>query len=137
MIPLVERFMSTKTYSIPSDKSVAEGAQEMAAHEIGSLLVTREGACVGIITDVDVVRKVVAKGLDPATTPVAQVMHAPLVTIEADQTVMEANDRMESEAIRHLAVTRGEEVIGVFSVRDLLRPLYMEEEVGLFLGPPE
>lgn len=137
MIPRVERFMSMKIHSIPFDKSIAEGAREMATHEIGSLLVTREGVYVGMITDVDIVRKVVAKRLDPLTTPAAQVMRAPLVTIEADQTVMEANDRMESEGIRHLAVTRGGEVIGVFSVRDLLRPLYMEEMAGFFLGPPE
>lgn len=137
MIPLVERFMSMKIHSIPFDKRIAEGAREMAANEIGSLLVTREGVYVGIVTDVDIVRKVVAKRLDPATTPVSQVMRVPLVTIEADQTVMEANDRMESEGIRHLAVTRGGEVVGIFSVRDLLRPLYMEEMAGFFLGPPE
>lgn len=41
------------------------------------------------------------------------------------------------KGIRHLAVTRGGEVIGIFSVRDLLRPLYMEEMAGFFLGPQE
>lgn len=137
MIPQVERFMTLRIHAISFDKSVAEGAKEMAAHEIGSLLVTRDGAYVGIISDVDIVRKTVAKRLDPDATPVAQIMRTPLVTIEADRTVLEANDLMETHGIRHLAVTRGGEVIGLFSVRDLLRPLYMEEMAGFFLGPPE
>ncbi len=137
MIPLVERFMTMKIAAIGAEQNISEAAKEMATHEIGSLLVTREGTYVGIITETDMVRKVIAKQLDPAGILVWQVMHFPLITIEADKTVMEANDLMESEKIRHLAVTRGGEVIGIFSVRDLLRPLYMEEMAGFFLGPPE
>lgn len=137
MIPLVERFMTTKINTIDAEQNIAEAAKEMANHGIGSLLVTREGAYVGIVTEADVVRKVISKQLDPAGILVWQVMQFPLITIEADKTVMEANDLMESEKIRHLAVTRGGEVIGIFSVRDLLRPLYMEEMAGFFLGAPE
>lgn len=137
MIPLVERFTTMKINAIDADENISEAAKGMAADAIGSLLVTREGAYVGIITETDMVRKVIAKQLDPAGILVWQVMHFPLITIEADKTVMEANDLMESEKIRHLAVTRGGEVIGIFSVRDLLRPLYMEEMTGFFLGPPE
>lgn len=137
MIPLVERFMTMKIAAIGAEQNISEAAKEMATHEIGSLLVTREGTYVGIITETDMVRKVIAKQLDPSGILVWQVMHFPLITIEADKTVMEATDLMESEKIRHLAVTRGGEVIGIFSVRDLLRPLYMEEMAGFFLGPPE
>jgi CBS domain-containing protein len=137
MTPLVERFMTTKINTIDAEQNIAEAAKEMAMHRIGSLLVTREGAYVGIVAEADIVRKVIAKQLDPAGILVWQVMQFPLITIEADRTVMEANDLMEERGIRHLAVTRGEEVVGVFSVRDLLRPLYMEEMAGFFLGPPE
>ncbi|NKE70832.1 cyclic nucleotide-binding/CBS domain-containing protein [Candidatus Manganitrophus noduliformans] len=137
MIPLVERFMTTKINAIDAEKNIAEVAKEMANHRIGSLLVTRKGTYVGIITETDIVRKVIAKQLDPSGIPARQVMQSPLITIEADRTVMEANDLMEGKGIRHLAVTRGGEVVGVFSVRDLLRPLYMEEMAGFFLGPPE
>ncbi|MFY9268330.1 MAG: CBS domain-containing protein [Candidatus Manganitrophaceae bacterium] len=137
MIPLVERFMTMKIHALTADQSIAEAANEMAKHEIGSLLVTWEGAYVGIITEVDLVRKGIAKRLDPGTTSVGEVMRTPPVMIEADQTVMEANDLMESEQVRHLAVTRGGKIVGIFSVRDLLRPLYMEEMAGFFLGPPE
>lgn len=137
MIPLVERFTTMKINAIDADENISEAAKGMAADAIGSLLVTREGAYVGIITETDIVRKVIAKQLDPAGILVWQVMQFPLITIEADRTVMEANDLMEAKGIRHLAVTCGGEVVGVFSVRDLLRPLYMEEMAGFFLGPPE
>lgn len=137
MTPLVERFMTTKINTIDAEQNIAEAAKEMANHGIGSLLVMREGAYVGIVAEADIVRKVIAKKLDPASILVWQVMQFPLITIEADRTVMEANDLMEEKGVRHLAVTRGEEVIGVFSVRDLLRPLYMEEMAGFFWVPPE
>jgi CBS domain-containing protein len=137
MIPQVERFMTMKIAAIGAERNISEAAKEMATNAIGSLLVTREGTYVGIITEADIVRKVIAKQLDPSGILVRHVMQFPLVTIEADRTVMEANDLMESKGIRHLAVTRAGVVIGVFSVRDLLRPLYMEEMAGFFLGPPE
>jgi len=137
MTPLVERFMTTKINTIDAEQNIAEAAKEMANHRIGSLLVTREGAYVGIVAEADIVRKVIAKKLDPSGILVWQVMQFPLITIEADRSVMEANDLMEEKGVRHLAVTRGEEVIGVFSVRDLLRPLYMEEMAGFFWVPPE
>lgn len=137
MIPQVERFMTMKINAIGADQTLSKAAKEMATHAVGSLLVTGEGGYVGIITEADLVRKVIAKERDPSGILVGEVMQSPLVTIEADKTVMEANDLMEAKGIRHLAVTRGGEVIGVFSVRDLLRPIYMEEMAGFFLGPPE
>lgn len=132
MIPTVERLMSKKIFSIPSGRSVREAAEQMAGHAIGSLLVSRDGGFVGILTEVDIVRKVVAEGLDPNLIPVAQVMTSPLITIEADRSVIGANDLMERKKIRHLAVTQRGEIIGVISVRDFLHPLYLEQEATGF-----
>ncbi len=130
MIPSVEKLVSKKIFSIAEEKSVLEAAEEMAGNEIGSLLVTREGIYVGIITEVDIVRKVVAKEMSPAQVSVATVMASPLITIEANQSVVDANDLMEQRKVRHLGVTRKGEIIGVLSVRDLLHPLYVEQEAG-------
>ncbi len=132
MIPTVERLMSKKIFSIPSERGVREAAEQMAGHAIGSLLVSRDGGFVGILTEVDIVRKVVAEGLDPNLIPVAQVMTSPLITIEADRSVIGANDLMERKKIRHLAVTQRGEIIGVISVRDFLHPLYLEQEATGF-----
>ncbi|MFQ5949115.1 MAG: cyclic nucleotide-binding/CBS domain-containing protein [Nitrospiria bacterium] len=116
-----------KTYSVAPEKSTEECAMEMARHEVGSILVTREGNYVGIITEVDIIRKVVAMKLNPATVSVEKVMASPLVTIDADRSVVDANELMEKNKIRHLGVSRNGKVIGMLSVRDLLHPLYIEQ----------
>lgn len=132
MVPVVEELMSKKIYSIVAEKSVLEGAKEMARRKIGSLLVTRQGKYIGIITEVDILRKVVAKEIDPATVPVETVMTSPLITVEADLPIVDANDMMESKKVRHLGVTRDGKVVGIVSVRDFLHPLEMEQEASGF-----
>lgn len=127
MLPTIEKLMSTKIYSIGSEKNVRSAAEEMARNQIGSLLVTQEGNYTGIITEVDIIRKVVAKGIDPAATTVRTVMTSPLITIEADRSVLDANDLMEQKKIRHIGVTRNGKIIGMVSIRDFLHPLSVEQ----------
>lgn len=127
MLPAIEKLMSTKIYSIGSEKNVRSAAEEMARNQIGSLLVTQEGNYTGIITEVDIIRKVVAKGIDPAATTVRTVMTSPLITIEADRSVLDANDLMEQKKIRHIGVTRNGKIIGMVSIRDFLHPLSVEQ----------
>jgi CBS domain-containing protein len=130
MWPTVENLISGKIYSIESEQNVHEAAKEMARREIGSLLITREVAYIGIVTEVDLIRKVVAKRIDPGTISVKKVMTAPLITIEADRSVVEANDLMEEKKTRHLVVTRNGVIVGLVSVRDFLRPLSVEQPSG-------
>lgn len=127
MLPTVENLVSGKIYSIRSGRSVREAAEEMARKKIGSLLIAHEGAYIGIITEVDIIRKVVANGIDPAAIPVQRVMSSPVVAIDAGRSIVEANDLMERKKIRHLAVTRDGLIVGLVSVRDFLRPLHVEE----------
>jgi signal-transduction protein with cAMP-binding, CBS, and nucleotidyltransferase domain len=130
MFPTVEDLTSKKIYSIQPRKSVLEAAEEMALKEIGSLLVKYDESYIGIITEVDIIRKVVAKRRDPATLFVETVMTSPLITIEADRSVVEANDVMEQQKIRHLGVTKNGVVIGLVSVRDFLHPLNLKQAGG-------
>lgn len=132
MVPVIEKLMSKKIYSIAAEKSVLEGAKEMARKKIGSLLVTGEGKYIGIITEVDIIRGVVAQEIDPATVSVETVMTSPLITVEADLPVVDANDVMERMKVRHLGVTRDGKIIGVVSVRDFLHPLELEQEASRF-----
>lgn len=132
MVPVIEKLMSKKIYSIAAEKSVLEGAKEMARKKIGSLLVTGEGKYIGIITEVDIIRGVVAQEIDPATVSVETVMTSPLITVEADLPVVDANDVMERKKVRHLGVTRDGKIIGVVSVRDFLHPLELEQEASRF-----
>ena len=130
MSPVAGNLISGKIYSIQSQRNIREAAEEMARREIGSLLVSEKGSYIGIITEVDMIRKVVAKGLDPAATSVEKVMTTPLITIEENRSVVDANDLMEKHKIRHLGVTRKGMIVGLVSVRDFLHPLPMEQASG-------
>jgi CBS domain-containing protein len=66
------------------------------------------------------VRRVAAAGVNTLTTTAGQIMSAPIVTIEADKTLLDASDLMAETHIRHLGVTQGGKLVGMISVRDIL-----------------
>jgi CBS domain-containing protein len=100
--------------------TVRDAARLMAEHKCSSVLVMQDRRLVGIFTERDALWRVAAGPLDPATTPVSAVMTREPDTISAEAPVAEAVRRMDELCYWHLPVTRGGEVIGVVSVRDLL-----------------
>lgn len=129
MIP-VKRVMARNIVTVDKQATVMEVAGLMAAKNVGSVLVVdkQNGEFAGIITERDIVRKVVAKGVDGSSYMVKGAMSSPLVTIESNRTIFEAGDLMDQKKVRHLAVTEGGEVVGVVSIRDLINPPPYEEE---------
>lgn len=124
MVP-VKMVMSKKILKVRRGTKVKKVAEMMRDKQVGSVLVSDgTNSYAGIVTDADVVRRLVAEGLDPETTPVEKVMTTPLLAIEADRSVVDANDIMDQEHIRHLGVIENGKIIGVLSVRDLLRHVY-------------
>lgn len=121
MVP-VKSFMvpKEKFVSVDRDTDSRTAAALMRDRNIGSLFVTRNNDVVGIITDTDMVRRLVAVGVDPAKTPVEQIMSAPILTIDENKTLLDANDLMAREHLRHLGVTRDNKLVGMISVRDLV-----------------
>ncbi|WP_447974900.1 CBS domain-containing protein [Nitrospira sp. Kam-Ns4a] len=113
--------MSRDIKSVGPDATLREAARLMQEVRVGALLVNDQGAYVGIVSETDLVRKGMAAGLDPAVERVRAVMSAPLITIEIDRSAHEASDLMAEKGIRHLAVTQDGQLVGVISVRDLLR----------------
>lgn len=107
--------------TIRPDASVVEAAKQMRAGKVGALLVRDQHHDVGIVSETDFVRKVLAESLDPAMILVGSIMSAPLVTIDIAASPHDASERMAEAGIRHLAVVEGGEVTGILSVRDLLR----------------
>jgi CBS domain-containing protein len=114
MVP-VEKFVT-----VDRDTDVRKAAQVMRDRNIGSLFITRDKDIIGILTDTDLVRRVVAVGADAAKTPVEQIMSAPILTIEENKTLLDANDMMAVHHLRHLGVTRNGKLVGMISVRDLV-----------------
>ena len=120
--------MQTTMETIASEGTVLEATQTMAEKRIGSLLVLEAGDMVGIVTETDVVRKVIAAGLPARSTSVGAVMNAPLIQIDINDTAREASRLMAEKRIRHLAVTEDNKVVGLLSVRDLVKVVSIRDE---------
>jgi CBS domain-containing protein len=102
------------------DTPIKVGAEQLRDHNIGSLFVTKGTEIIGILTDTDVVRRCVAAGVDPNKGTVEQIMSAPIVMIDENKTLLDANDLMAQSHVRHLGVSRNHKLIGMISVRDLV-----------------
>ena len=112
---------TTTVFSVPVTVTVAEAVQEMNRRKIGSVLVMEGGVLVGIFTERDVLMRVVAADRDPKSTPVAHVMTRSPVTIHSSMTIEEVMDMHSGKHFRHLPVVENGRVIGMISVRDILR----------------
>lgn len=120
--------MHTKIETIASERTVLEAVQTMAEKRIGSLLVLEAGDMVGIVTEADLVRKVIASHLPARSTNIKSVMNAPLIQIDINCTVREASRLMAKERIRHLAVTEEHKVVGLLSLRDLVKMVSVRDK---------
>jgi len=120
--------MRTTMETIASERTVLEAAQTMAEKRIGSLLVIEAGEMVGIVTETDVVRKGISARLPASSTHVGAVMNYPLIQIDINRTVRDASRLMAEQRIRHLAVTEENKVVGLLSVRDLVKMVSVRDK---------
>lgn len=113
--------MRREIRTIAPDATLSEAAQMMRSFKVGALLVMGEGTYLGVISETDLVRKGLAVGVDPHRERVRSLMSSPLISIEIDRSAHEASDLMSEKGIRHLAIAQDGQIVGVLSVRDLLR----------------
>ncbi|MZG53187.1 MAG: CBS domain-containing protein [Nitrospinae bacterium] len=116
----IAEYMSSPVQSVTRDSTIREVSQMMTERNIGSVLVKNGGEYIGIVTERDLTRKVLGKGLDAETTAVKEVMSSPLITLEGTQPVTDANQFMAKNTIRHLAITIEGRIEGIISVKDLV-----------------
>jgi signal-transduction protein with cAMP-binding, CBS, and nucleotidyltransferase domain len=113
--------MNRTIETITSDATARSAAQRMAAKHIGALFVMEADELVGIVTEADLVRKLLADQRDPETVRINALMNSPLIDIDINRTIRDASDLMAAKRVRHLAVTEHEKVLGVLSIRDLVK----------------
>lgn len=109
-----------RVYSIAADSTVLEAARFMMEHSIGALPVLRNGELAGIISERDVMNRVVAVGRLPGHTQVAEVMTANPRSVSPDESVDECLFLMKEFGFRHLPVCNDKQLKGLISLRDLL-----------------
>lgn len=109
-----------KILSAAATMSVREAAQQMTESKVGAILILSGGRLAGIFTERDALNRVLAKGLDPETTTLADVMTPAPVTITPDKSLAHALVMMYEGCYRHVPVVEDGKPLGMVSARDAL-----------------
>lgn len=120
-IILVRDIMRRNVKTVRTDDSVHAAVLKMNKFQIGSVIVTNNGRAVGIITERNVLERVVEPRLDPGTIWAKDIMSSPLVTVGPNDTVEEAAKIMAQKRIKKLPVVDGDKIVGVISTSDIVR----------------
>lgn len=113
--------MSRSLRTITPDTTLLEAAKLMRDAKVGALLVCEAGQYSGLVSESDLVRKGMAELCSAHETSVRAVMSSPLLSIEITSSAHEASEKMAEHGIRHLAISEEGQIVGIISVRDLLR----------------
>src|ERR1700685_3588650 len=128
MASIYDLVKDRRIYSIEADKSVLEAARFMMEHNIGALPVMRNGELVGIVSERDIMNRVVAAGRMPGATKISEIMTANPKSISVEESVENSLFLMREFGFRHLPITDGKEWKGLLSLRDLLLRYVSQKE---------
>jgi signal-transduction protein with cAMP-binding, CBS, and nucleotidyltransferase domain len=118
---LVKDVMSSPAITIPENTPVDKTAQLMSSDRLGCIIVTsKNGKALGIITESDLVKRVLAKNILPHKLAAKEVMSTPLITVEPDEVITETARRMSKLKVRRLGVMYKGNLVGIISSRDIL-----------------
>lgn len=115
--------------TISPQATAFEAMQKMAEHNIGALLVMEDKRILGILSERDCVRKLDLQGRSSRTTLVEEIMTPRVLYIEASRSIEEGMALMLEKNIRHLPVMEGDRLLGMISIRDLLKALVDEQQI--------
>ncbi len=115
----VKDVMIEKIASLESSSMIKDAAKLMDDKNIGCIIVTREELPIGILTERDFVRRIASKE-KPLTSPIEEVMSSPLISIDPDETIWEAAEKMKTNNIHKLPVLQDNKIIGIITTSDLV-----------------
>ena len=121
-MPTVKDIMTKNVVTIDADKTVIEAAALMSQNDVGDLVIMEGNTPVGIITERDFVRRVLAEGKS-VDTKVSEVMTSPLKVIDSEAPIKEAARRMVKKGIRRLPVIKDNKLVGILTAADFARHL--------------
>ena len=118
-------------FAVMPDDSVYAAIRLMAEKSIGAVLVMQGPQLAGIVSERDYARKVILHDRSSRDTPVRDIMTSDVVTVGLDFSVERCMQLMTQHRIRHLPVMRGDEVVGVVSIGDLVKAVIEEQQMEL------
>ncbi|MCC7575717.1 MAG: CBS domain-containing protein [Methanomethylovorans sp.] len=116
----VREVMTSNVVVANINSSVLEIAREMINQNVGSVIITDDGDPVGIITETDIISKVVVNNMMPSTIMAGKIMSSPIIATKPSTNVIEAAEQMTRCNIRRLAVIDGGRMVGIITDRDIL-----------------
>jgi signal-transduction protein with cAMP-binding, CBS, and nucleotidyltransferase domain len=118
---LVKDVMSSPVITVPEGSPVHKTAQLMDEGRVGCIIVTnKDDKALGIITESDLVTRVLAKNLTPSKLTAKEVMSTPLITVDSDETLTETARRMSKLNVRRMGVIYKGNLVGIISSKDIL-----------------
>jgi CBS domain-containing protein len=127
---LVRHAMTPAPQTISPEMNAADAAGMMRSEDVGVLPVVQDDKLVGLVTDRDLVLRVVADRKDPSEVKVGDVLTRSPVTVTPDMKLSEARELMEQHKVRRLPVMKGEELVGILSIGDVAWQDASTREVG-------
>jgi len=118
---LVKEIMSKPAVTIDYNKTAKVAGQLMRKKRLGFLVVTKRGKAIGIISDADLINKIIVGGKAPEKAKIKDLMSRPLITISPEEDVLAAIEKIKKNNIHRMPVVRKGKVIGVISLTDIAR----------------
>jgi signal-transduction protein with cAMP-binding, CBS, and nucleotidyltransferase domain len=115
----IRAFVTKRVIGVDSTCSVQEAAKRMVEFNISSITIVENDRVIGFITDNDLKKRVVARGLPPDTS-VREIMTSKLITVDISTTVKEALRIMAEQNIKHILVEEEDRIVGIMTFRDLI-----------------
>jgi CBS domain-containing protein len=125
------RKKGNEVFTIAPEATVLDALKMMAKHNVGALLAMTEGKLAGIVSERDCIRKVELMGRDAKATKINEIMTGDVITVDCSQPLEECMSLMIDKSIRHLPVYDGEELVGLLSMRDVLKEVIEVQQMML------
>jgi CBS domain-containing protein len=117
----VKDVMTQNPTSCNPSATVVDAAKVMASEDVGSVPLVKDGRLAGVVTDRDIVVRVLAEGRDPNSTTVGEIASSDLETVSPDDDLNTALRKMASSKVRRLPVVDGDELVGIVAQADVAR----------------
>ena len=115
----IREVMTKNPVTVNATDSTLDTAKQMLDRDFGVVIVLKDGGICGMVTDRDIVIRVVAEGRNPADTPIGDACSSELISVQPDDPVKKAVDLMMQHAVRRLPVVEHERAVGIVSIGDL------------------